>query len=74
MSTVSEPLFWMHHAMVDKVWYDWQHASPENFWAFEGGSVQAIDNATHYSEYPNGAPPMLNVSPRFHIPLSHGIK
>ncbi|KIM83216.1 hypothetical protein PILCRDRAFT_7176 [Piloderma croceum F 1598] len=43
---VSEPLFFMHHAMVDKVWSDWHHRHSSNFWAYEGGSVQAIENST----------------------------
>jgi len=50
----------MHHAMVDKVWYDWQHKNPANFWAYEGGSVQSIDTLEDYEKYPNGAPPALN--------------
>ena len=49
--------------MVDKVWSDWQNAHPDNFWAFFGGSVQALDNDTYYGQYPNGAPPFLSVSP-----------
>lgn len=47
--------------MVDKVWSDWQHQHPDNFWAFEGGSVQIFDNLTVYNTYPNGAPPFLSV-------------
>ena len=47
--------------MVDKVWYDWQHKNPSNFWSYSGGSVEAITNVTYYNEYPNGAPPYLNV-------------
>jgi len=51
----------MHHAMVDKVWFDWQHKHSSNFWSFEGGSVQAFENITVYTEYPNGAPPALSL-------------
>lgn len=47
--------------MVDKVWYDWQTANSANAGIFYGGSVQMIDNATIYAEYPNGGPPMLSV-------------
>jgi len=57
----NDPIFFMHHAMVDKVWFDWQHKHPSNFWSFEGGSVQALDNLTVYNEYPNGAPPALTL-------------
>jgi tyrosinase len=60
--SVNEPLFFMHHAMVDKVWFDWQHKHPSNFWSFEGGSVQALENTTIYTKYPNGAPPALNLN------------
>ncbi|KAF8261728.1 hypothetical protein EI94DRAFT_1745386 [Lactarius quietus] len=52
-----EPLFWMHHAMVDKVWYDWQGLNPENAKSFFGGSVQALQSVELYEQYPNGAPP-----------------
>ncbi|PBK95601.1 Di-copper centre-containing protein [Armillaria gallica] len=42
-------IFWLHHAMVDKVWYDWQNANELKQRAFEGGS------------YPNGGPPNLHM-------------
>jgi hypothetical protein len=35
----SEPLFWMLHGMVDKVWYDWQRSNPTNTMAFGGSTV-----------------------------------
>ncbi|ORX91458.1 Di-copper centre-containing protein [Basidiobolus meristosporus CBS 931.73] len=28
MSSPNDPLFWMHHAFVDKIWADWQEANP----------------------------------------------
>jgi len=59
--SANEPLFFMHHAMVDKVWFDWQRKHEANFWAYEGGSVQAISNLTGYNTYPNGAPPALTL-------------
>jgi len=55
----NDPMFFMHHAMVDKVWYDWQHNNEANFWAFEGGTIQAT-NLTESLEYPNGLPPNLS--------------
>ncbi|KAF8496960.1 hypothetical protein JB92DRAFT_2746179 [Gautieria morchelliformis] len=54
----NEPMFWLHHGMVDKVWYDWQRAHADNFWSFEGGTVRDLDT---WPRYPNGAPPGLNV-------------
>lgn len=59
--SANEPIFWLHHAMVDKVWYDWQNANGLNQRAFEGGSVQMIDNVTVYKKYPNGGPPNLHM-------------
>ena len=54
--------------MVDKVWYDWQHANPEkSFWAYHGGSVQNQSSLAIAKEYPNGQPPWLSV--RFYICL-----
>ncbi|KII86645.1 hypothetical protein PLICRDRAFT_30890 [Plicaturopsis crispa FD-325 SS-3] len=60
--SANEPLFWLHHAMVDKVWYDWQNYDSANSNAFEGGSVQMLANETVYSMYPNGAPPALTLN------------
>lgn len=48
--------------MVDKVWYDWQHANSANFWNFTGGSVQAIDTLADYEANPNGAAPYLSTN------------
>jgi hypothetical protein len=36
-----EPMFWLHHGMVDKVWADYQKADPKNAQAF-GGSASGI--------------------------------
>jgi hypothetical protein len=48
--------------MIDKLWHDWQHKHKSNFWSFHGGSVGSRRSASTYEEYPNGAPPFLNVS------------
>ncbi|KAI0291784.1 Di-copper centre-containing protein [Multifurca ochricompacta] len=58
----NEPLFWMHHAMVDKVWFDWQNRDPANAKSFFGGSVQAIQSPDTYNQYPNGGPPFLSLN------------
>lgn len=55
--------------MVDKIWSDWQNRYPENFWSFQGGSLQAISNVSEALEYPNGGPPWLNVG-HLHIFLN----
>lgn len=57
----NDPIFFLHHAMLDKVWSDWQHRRPENRMAFYGGSVKSIQNASIYEQYPNGAPPFLQL-------------
>jgi len=60
--SANDPLFFMHHAMVDKVWYDWQNEHPSNFWSYHGGSVQAFENFESYSQAPNGEWPYLNLN------------
>ena len=54
--------------MVDKVWYDWQNAHPENFWSFAGGSVGVNDQPDLFAVFPTGAPPFLNVSEGLILP------
>ncbi|KZO93320.1 tyrosinase [Calocera viscosa TUFC12733] len=34
--TPNDPLFWLHHAQLDRLWSDWQVAPVENFDAFSG--------------------------------------
>ena len=56
----------MHHPvprqMIDKLWYDWQHRNQRNAKSFFGGAVEALQSLESYDQYPNGAPPYLNVS------------
>lgn len=58
----NEPLFFMHHAMIDKIWFDWQLRNPTNAQSFFGGSVQALESLDRYTQYPNGAPPYLDLN------------
>lgn len=59
----NDPVFFLHHAMIDKIWYDWQHRDSCNKNAFGGGSVSFQVNTTQtYAEYPTGSPPWLNTS------------
>jgi len=63
--TPNDPLFFMHHGMVDKLWHDWQNKRPENFWSYTGGSIATLGTSTpvtyaEYEEFPNGKPPMRN--------------
>ena len=48
--------------MVDKVWYDWQHANAANFWSFDGGATAQVTNFIADPNFPNGAPPYVTVS------------
>ncbi|KAI0060028.1 Di-copper centre-containing protein [Artomyces pyxidatus] len=32
----NDPLFWLHHAQLDRLWSKWQSAHPENLHAFAG--------------------------------------
>jgi tyrosinase len=57
----NDPIFFLHHAMIDKIWYDWQCRDPVNVNSFFGGSVEHIENITAYNQYPNGGPPFLNL-------------
>ncbi|EFW99235.1 tyrosinase [Grosmannia clavigera kw1407] len=34
--TPNDPLFWLHHAQLDRLWNEWQHHHPSNFAAFSG--------------------------------------
>ena len=47
--------------MIDKVWSDWQYASPPNFWAFAGGMTAIVNGFIPDSNFPNGAPPYAKV-------------
>ncbi|KXN67860.1 Di-copper centre-containing protein, partial [Conidiobolus coronatus NRRL 28638] len=31
MVTPNDPIFWMHHVMVDKIWWEWQQRDPKRF-------------------------------------------
>jgi tyrosinase len=57
----NDPMFFLHHAMIDKVWYDWQNRDPSNKNAFAGGSV-SWPLGSSYTQYPTGGPPFLNTS------------
>ncbi|KAJ5585863.1 Di-copper centre-containing protein [Penicillium hetheringtonii] len=34
--TPNDPLFWLHHAQLDRLWNEWQRRHPSNFDAFSG--------------------------------------
>lgn len=55
----NDPLFWMHHAMLDRIWYEWQLSNPQNGNSFSGGSVQCLDSLQQYQQFPTGCTPDL---------------
>ncbi|KAF5347178.1 hypothetical protein D9758_011056 [Tetrapyrgos nigripes] len=32
----NDPLFWLHHGQIDRLWSKWQSQHPDNFYAFKG--------------------------------------
>lgn len=56
--TPNDPLFFLHHANFDRIWYLWQKKNPANAQAFAGGSISTYTDPA----YPNGYPPWLNTS------------
>ncbi|KAI0663577.1 Di-copper centre-containing protein [Cubamyces menziesii] len=60
--SANEPMFFLHHGMVDKIWRAWQtHHPSSNLWAFKGGSVQNITSLEALRNYPNGMAPALTL-------------
>jgi len=60
--TPNDPLFWLHHAMIDRIWYEWQRRHACNELAFLGGSVQPdLKDESEFRMYPNGVPPNLHM-------------
>jgi len=59
--TPNDPLFFLHHARVDKIWHDWQLANPSNTALYGGGSIQATDTFADFIANPNGLPPAVTL-------------
>ncbi|KAJ6521931.1 Di-copper centre-containing protein [Mycena vulgaris] len=59
--SANDPLFFLHHAMVDRIWFKWQQRHPRNRHAFAGGSVQRFESAAIFSTYPTGGAPFLTL-------------
>ncbi|KAG9093229.1 hypothetical protein FS749_014814 [Ceratobasidium sp. UAMH 11750] len=51
--TPSDPLFWLHHAQLDRIWAKWQARRPANARSFGGGTIQVLEL---FDEYPTGLP------------------
>ncbi|KAB5590425.1 Tyrosinase tyrosinase: common central domain containing protein [Ceratobasidium theobromae] len=55
----NDPIFFLHHAMLDCTWEKWQNRRSENMWAIGGGLTQDVAN---FDTYPVGAPPAAKMS------------
>ncbi|KAG8791499.1 hypothetical protein FRC12_009030 [Ceratobasidium sp. 428] len=53
----NDPMFYMHHANLDRIWALWQNYNWQNKNAYGGGLTQ---NLPEYDTYPVGAPPAAN--------------
>lgn len=51
-------MFFLHHGMIDRIWYLWQRKSAKNFFAFMGGSNMTYTDP----QFPNGYPPWLSIT------------
>ncbi|KAH7330593.1 Di-copper centre-containing protein [Rhizoctonia solani] len=56
--TPNDPMFFLHHANIDRIWWLWQRKSPRNFFAFKGGSNMTYTDPA----FPNGYPPWLSIT------------
>ncbi|KAG8733898.1 hypothetical protein FRC12_018712 [Ceratobasidium sp. 428] len=55
----NDPIFFLHHANLDRIWAKWQAQSSSNANAYGGGSVQDLD---HYPQYPLGQDPPVTTA------------
>ncbi|QRW13955.1 tyrosinase [Ceratobasidium sp. AG-Ba] len=56
--TSNDPLFFLHHAQMDRIWWLWQRKNRLNAQAFAGGSISTYSDPA----FPNGYAPMLSKS------------
>ncbi|KAF5343668.1 hypothetical protein D9758_014689 [Tetrapyrgos nigripes] len=47
----SDPIFWLLHAQLDRLWWQWQTYHPDNFEAISGGETQDL---VHVDDFPTG--------------------
>jgi tyrosinase len=50
-SSINDPLFFMHHAMIDYVWWTWQNKKPQNLYALNG-PIYPNGTGTTTPDYP----------------------
>ncbi|TFK96434.1 hypothetical protein BDV98DRAFT_536582 [Pterulicium gracile] len=59
----NDPLFFLHHGMLDRIWALWQDRHPSNKNAFSGGSTWAVQSLQQFQTYgPSGMPPNLGTT------------
>jgi len=56
--TPNDPLFFLHHANIDRIWWMWQSKSLKNLFAFKGGSISTYTDPA----FPNGYPPWMSLT------------
>ncbi|KXN67864.1 Di-copper centre-containing protein, partial [Conidiobolus coronatus NRRL 28638] len=44
MVTPNDPIFWMHHVMVDKIWWEWQQRDPKRLTEYFGFGATLDDD------------------------------
>ncbi|QRW05827.1 tyrosinase [Ceratobasidium sp. AG-Ba] len=53
--TPNDPLFFFHHANMDRIWWSWQLRNPlQNFLAFFGGTNMTYSDPAFSNGYPHG--------------------
>ncbi|KAG8688177.1 hypothetical protein FRC09_013063 [Ceratobasidium sp. 395] len=51
--TPSDPMFWIYHAQLDRIWAKWQARRPANAQSYAGGTIQVLEK---FDMYPTGLP------------------
>ncbi|QRV95158.1 tyrosinase [Ceratobasidium sp. AG-Ba] len=51
--TPSDPLFWIYHAQLDRIWAKWQARRPANARSYSGGTIQVLEL---FDEHRTGLP------------------
>ncbi|ORX92557.1 Di-copper centre-containing protein [Basidiobolus meristosporus CBS 931.73] len=63
----NDPLFWIHHAYIDKIWYRWQKLHPEVQYGY-GGIVRSGNSSEEVS--PNASATLCDNLVPFNVPVS----
>ncbi|KAJ7497690.1 hypothetical protein FB451DRAFT_1019355, partial [Mycena latifolia] len=61
--SANDPLFFLHHAMVDRIWFKCQRntSSTDRPSRANQKTAQRLENATMFAQYPNGGAPYLTM-------------